>query len=83
MKVQYTKQFTDEHGDTFQSGWVAEHTDAEAARRIAKGVCVEVDKEARSRRQALSGAPSVECVPEQKESGSIFGLKNNKTNTNK
>jgi hypothetical protein len=74
MKVQYTKQFTDEYGDTFQAGWVAEHTDAEGARRIAKGVCIEVDKEARSRRQALI-APSVECVPEKKESGSFMGLK--------
>lgn len=75
MKVQYTKQFTDEHGDTFQAGWVAEHTDAEAARRIALKVCVEVDQEARSRRQAIEVAPSVECVPEKKEIGSIFGLK--------
>lgn len=75
MKVQYTKTYTDIHGDTFEPGWVAEHTDAEGARRIAKGVCVEVDKESRSRRQALTVAPSVECVPEKKESGSFMGLK--------
>jgi hypothetical protein len=83
MKVQYTKRFTDEYGDTFQAGWVAEHTDAEASRRIAKGVCVEVDKEARSRRQALAVAPSVECVPEGQAKKTFPVFYNNKTNTNK
>ena len=75
MKVKYTKVFTDEYGDTFCPGWVAEHTDAEGQRRIDLGVCVQVDQDSRSRRQAPEVAPSVECVPEKKESGSVFGLK--------
>jgi hypothetical protein len=76
MKVKYSKVYTDEYGDTFLPGWVAEHTDSEAQRRINFGVCDKVDKESRSRRQAIEIAPSVECVPEKKESGSVFGLKN-------
>lgn len=67
MKVKYTKTHRDEFGDTFLPGWVAEHTDAEAARRIALGVCVEVDKESRSRRGLPDAPPSVECVPIQEE----------------
>jgi hypothetical protein len=38
MKVKYIKTYQDEFNDTFEAGWVAEHTDAEGARRIAKGV---------------------------------------------
>ena len=76
MTVQYTKVFTDEYGDTFCPGWVAEHTDAEAARRIKAGVCIEVDQEARSRRQAPEFAPSVECVPDAAQKAGIFGKTN-------
>ena len=75
MKVQYITKFKDQYGDTFQSGWVAEHTDAEAARRIALGVCVEVDKEARSRKGEPLKAASTECVPEQKEHKTFHGFK--------
>lgn len=75
MKVKYTKSHTDEFGDTYQAGWVAEHTDAEAARRIALGVCEEVDKDARSRRQAPEVLASVECVPEAPANKPILGLK--------
>jgi len=75
MKVKYIKTYTDEYGDTFHPGWVAEHTDAEGARRIAKGVCVEVDKESRSRRQAPEKSASIECVPEIQEKKPFLGLK--------
>lgn len=67
MKVKYCKIYTDQYGDTFLPGWVAEHTDAEAARRIALNVCTEVDKESRSRRGLPDAPPSVECVPERKD----------------
>lgn len=76
MKVKYIKVYTDEYGDTFCPGWVAEHTDSEAARRINSGVCVQVDKDARSRRQAPELAPSVECVPEAAPKAGIFGKTN-------
>jgi|APGre2960657404_1045060.scaffolds.fasta_scaffold94188_2 hypothetical protein len=76
MKVKYTKVFTDEYGDTFCPGWVAEHTDAEGQRRIDLGVCVEVDQEARSRRQAPEVATSVECVPDAAQKAGIFGKTN-------
>ena len=75
MKVQYTKEHTDQYGDTFQPGWVAEHTDAEAQRRIDLGLCVQADKEARSRRQTIKAPPSVECVPEIEMKKPILGLK--------
>ena len=78
MKVKYTKTFTDEYGDTYQPGWVAEHTDAESARRVAAGVCVEVDSEARSRRQAPEVLPSLECVPEKEHNEPKSAFKNNK-----
>lgn len=76
MKVKYIKKHTDEYNDTFQPGWVAEHTNAEGARRIALGVCVEVDQEARSRRQAPEIQASVECVPEAAQKAGIFGKSN-------
>ena len=76
MKVKYTKTHTDEFGDTYEPGWVAEHTDAEGARRIALGVCEEVDQEARSRRQAPEVSVSIECVPEvDPKDKQLFGLK--------
>lgn len=53
MKVQYLKKYTDEHGFTFESGWTAEHTDAEALRRIADGICQQVSDGAYPRRQEV------------------------------
>lgn len=76
MKVKYIKVHTDEYGDTYQPGWVAEHTDAEAQRRISLGVCLEVDQDSRSRRQAPEVAPSVECVPDAAPKAGIFGKTN-------
>lgn len=76
MKVKYTQTYKDEYGDTYQPGWVAEHTDAEGARRIALCVCEEVDQEARSRRQAPEVSASIECVPEAApKDKQLFGLK--------
>ena len=66
MKVKYTKAYTDEFGDVFQSGWVAEHTDPEGARRIALGVCVEVDSAARALKYQPNAELSIEaCVDDQ------------------
>jgi len=53
MKVQYTQKYTDADGFTFESGWTAEHTDAEAERRIADGVCQRVSDGAYPRRQQV------------------------------
>jgi len=53
MKVQYTQKYTDADGFTFESGWTAEHTDAEAERRIADGVCQRVSDGAYPRRQEV------------------------------
>jgi len=53
MKVQYTQRYTDADGFTFESGWTAEHTDAEAERRIADGVCQRVSDGAYPRRQEV------------------------------
>lgn len=69
MKVKYTKTYTDEFSDVFQPGWVAEHTDAEGARRIALGVCVEVDKDARAFKYAPDAQLSIDaCVGEEEPS---------------
>lgn len=63
MKLKYTKTYTDEFGDVFQPGWVAEHTDAEGARRIALGVCEEVNPEARAFKYKMDAPLSIEeCV---------------------
>jgi hypothetical protein len=56
MKVQYLKDYKDESvapGFVFQKGWTAEHTDAEGAARVAAGVCVEIDQNARARRTGV------------------------------
>ena len=53
MKVQYLKKHTDEHGFVFESGWTAEHTDAEAQRRIDDGICQKVADGAYPRRQEV------------------------------
>jgi len=86
MKVKYTKTYKDEYGDTFQPGWVAEHTDAEGARRIAKGVCVEVNPEARAFKYKVDAPLSIEecvTVPEEQPSPFFGGAKSVKTNTKK
>jgi hypothetical protein len=64
MKVKYSKSYTDEYGDNFQPGWVAEHTDSEGQRRIDLGVCIEVNSDARAFKYKLGAALSIdECVP--------------------
>ena len=75
MKVKYTKVFTDEYGDNFQPGWVAEHTDSEGQRRIDAGVCIEVNPEARAFKYKLDAPLSIdECVPPaQPDPAPIFG----------
>lgn len=75
MKVRYTKTYTDEFGDVFQPGWVAEHTDADGARRIALGVCEEVNPEARAFKYKVDAPLSIEeCVtnPEEKQGQPFF-----------
>ncbi len=63
MKVQYIERHTDEHGFAFEAGWTAEHTDAEAQRRIDEGVCQKVDDGAYPRRREVV---VMECaVPNQ------------------
>lgn len=76
MKVKYIK----EHKDgkyVFPAGCVAEHSESHGNSVIALGVAVQVDNEARSRRQALETPASVECVPEKEPETpkQIFGLK--------
>lgn len=63
MKVRYIKDHTDEFGQFFKAGCVAEHTDAEAARRKSLGVCADVDQAAYSRNQPPEIDPSIECAP--------------------
>lgn len=64
MKVKYIQTYKDEYNDTYQPGWVAEHTDAEGARRIALGVCEEVNPEARAFKYKPDAPLSIdECVP--------------------
>jgi len=73
MKVKYIKTHTDEFGDVFQPGWVAEHTDAEGARRVALGVCVEVDPGARAFKYQPDAELSIEtCVTEDEAAPSPF-----------
>lgn len=45
MKVRYTKEYTDSHGDTFKPGWIAEHSEPDSLYRIGLGVCVEVTED--------------------------------------
>ena len=75
MKLKYTKTYTDEFGDIFQPGWVAEHTDAEGARRIALGVCEEVNPEARAFKYKVDAPLSIEeCVtPSETVDAPFFG----------
>ena len=64
MKVQYIVTHVDEYGQQYEPGWVAEHTDGEGARRIAQGLCVEVDSEARAFKYKIDAPLSIdECVP--------------------
>lgn len=75
MKVKYTQTYKDEYNDTYQPGWVAEHTDAEGARRIALDVCEEVDKDARAFKYKVDAPLSIdECVtPAHADPLPIFG----------
>lgn len=61
MNVQYIKEYTDQHGKTFQCGWTAEHDDPEAQRRIDMGVCKKVPKGTFSRKNETMEPPT-ECV---------------------
>lgn len=70
MKVQYKQSYTDEFGHKFQPGWVAEHTDAEAERRIALGVCLRVSNDARTFQLKPAKTAVTECVPESAPQGS-------------
>lgn len=86
MKVKYTKVFTDEYGDTFCPGWVAEHTDSEGQRRIDLGVCIEVNSDARAFKYQIDAPLSIEeCVtiPEKQESPFFSGPKSIATNKQK
>jgi hypothetical protein len=62
MKVRYTKDYTDEYGQFFPAGCVAEHPETEGMKRIVAGVCKETDPDAYSRRQPLSAPLPVECA---------------------
>lgn len=79
MKVQYLKKHTDEHGFTFESGWTAEHTDAEAQRRIADGICQQVSDGAYPRRQEVVVMECATIAPIEKPEEKAA----QKTNTNK
>lgn len=64
MKVRYTQEYTDQYDDFFPEGCVAEHTDAEAGRRIALGVCEQVDDATKALRYQVGAELVVEgCVP--------------------
>jgi hypothetical protein len=74
MKVKYIKEHTDGKY-VFPAGCVAEHAEGDGLRVIELGVAVQVDNEARSRRQAPETPASIECVPEVEKPKPIFGLK--------
>ena len=74
MKVQYIKEHIDGKY-VFPAGCVAEHSEPDAAKVIKLGVAVQVDNEARSRRQALEKPASIECVPEVEKPKPILGFK--------
>lgn len=63
MKVKYTQDHTDEYGQFFPVGCVAEHSDAEGARRVLSGVCEEAPATAFSRQMPPGVLFSEECVP--------------------
>lgn len=50
-------------GFVFTTGTVAEHEDPEAERRVAAGVCVLVDPNARARKLDQNAAIEMECIP--------------------
>lgn len=64
---------------TFGKGWTAEHSDPEALKRIAQGVCREIDKEARARR---SGVITKECVGKRMNDAKAAWKEQNRQNTN-
>ena len=74
MKVKYIKEHIDGKY-VFPAGCVAEHAESDGLRVIALGIAVQVDNEARSRRQALETPASVECVPEVEKPKPILGFK--------
>lgn len=76
MKVRYCKVYTDEFNDTFQPGWVAEHTDADAGRRIALGVCVQVADDAKALKLSPASELMVECAtPDGPDEGPLPAAK--------
>lgn len=48
MKVKYIKYYEDEFGDKYEVGWVAEHAQPEAEKRIALGVCETVGSDTKA-----------------------------------
>lgn len=65
MKVRYNQEYTDEYNAIYPNGCVAEHTDAEAGRRIALGVCEQVDDATKALRYQVGAQLVVDsCVPE-------------------
>ena len=56
MKVRYIRAYTDEYGTQFNPGWIAEHSEPEALKRIALGVCEQV---------TADGAKSLKLAPEK------------------
>ena len=67
-KVRYVMDYADDSvaaGFVFKAGTTAEHAEPDAAERIAKGVCVPVDENARARK-LLPGEPlPLECVSQK------------------
>lgn len=72
MKVRYIKNHTDEFGQYFPIGCVAEHPDSEGQARIALGVAEETNKNAFSRRLPPEQAVSLECVPSVADEGTAL-----------
>ena len=62
MKVRYIKNHTDEFGQVFPKGCVAEHDEKTAEDRIAHGLCEETNQNAFSRRMPAEVAVSTDCV---------------------
>lgn len=67
MKVRYTIDYTDEYQTFFPIGCVAEHSEGEALKRIALGVCEETDKNAFSRKAPPTGGLPLECIPQNQK----------------
>ncbi len=69
MKIRYIKQFTDEHGMTFETGWVAEHSQSDCEKRVALGVAVYAEEGTRALRYSVDAPVLVDAcaAPEPTE----------------